>query len=105
MIIDDDKGKINNTITRKDQPAMEDGSLKIPSVARRNQVWMIPQIGRYENEILIMNVQGQLLSRFVNYQNHTPLANVSAGLYFYRIRILDGHGQVKYYSGRLLITE
>ena len=105
MIIDDDKGKINSAIMRNDQSAMEDGSLKIPSVAKRNQVWMIPQIGLYENEVSIMNVQGQLVSRFVNYRNHTALSNVASGLYFYRIRILDGGGQVKYYSGRLLITE
>jgi Putative metal-binding motif/Calx-beta domain len=103
MIIDDDKGKMNSTITRKSP--VEEELLKIPSVTRRNQVWMIPQIGMYENEVLIMNTQGQLVSRFVNYRNHTALGNVSAGLYFYRIRILDGNGQVKYYSGRLLITE
>ncbi len=66
---------------------------------------MIPQIGMYENEILIMNAQGQSVTRFVNYQNHKALSNVAAGLYFYRIRIVDGRGQVKYYSGRLLITE
>ncbi len=66
---------------------------------------MIPGIEVYENEILIMNAQGQLVSRFVNYQNHIALSNVATGLYFYRIRILDGRGQVKHYSGRLLITE
>jgi hypothetical protein len=105
MIIDDDKGKTNNTTMRNDQPAMEDISFRIPSVARRNQVWVIPQIERYENEVSIINVQGQLVSRFVNYRNNTSLNNVSAGLYFYRVRILDGGGQVKYYSGRLLVTE
>jgi len=105
MIIDDDKRKINNTIAHVDKIAIGEQLLKIPNLAKRNQVWMIPQIGEYENEILIINAQGQPVSRFVNYQNYAPLNNVAAGLYFYQIRTLDGDGQVKYYSGRLLITE
>jgi hypothetical protein len=105
MIIDDDKGRPNNTITHIDKTGIEEQLLKIPSVARRNQVWMIPQIGMYENEVLIMNAQGQLINRFINYRNHTALSNIASGLYFYRIRILDGEGQVKYYAGSLLVTE
>lgn len=93
MIIDDDKGKINTTL------------LTIPSVARRNQVWTIPQIGMYQNDVMLMDVQGQVVSRFVNYQNNRPIGNVAVGLYFYRIRTVDGQGQVQHYSGRLMITE
>jgi hypothetical protein len=104
MIIDDDKGK-KNTVSASDQSPLEETSLKIPTSARRNQVWFIPRIGEHANEVLIVNVQGQVVSKFDNYQNQMPLANVSAGLYFYRIKTVDGKNQVKYYSGRLLITE
>jgi len=105
MIIDDDKGKANKTIANNEQSPVREEIFKIPSVARRNQVWMIPQISNYENEVLIVNVQGQVVSRFVNYHNQTALGNVSTGLYFYRIRIMESPGQNKYYTGRLLITE
>jgi hypothetical protein len=105
MIIDDDKGNGVNTFTNIDKVTVEDELVKIPSVTRRNQIWIIPQISNYENEVLIMNAQGQLVNRFVNYRNHTPLNNLSMGLYFYQIRILDGRGQVKFYTGRLLVTE
>jgi len=93
MIIDDDHGKINNT------------SLTIPTVARRNQVWAIPEISLYQNEVVLMDAQGQVVSNVVNYQNNRPIPNVAVGLYFYRIRVMDGQGQVRYYSGRLMITE
>jgi hypothetical protein len=93
MIIDDDHGKINNT------------SLTIPTVARRNQVWTIPEIGLYQNEVVLMDTQGQVVSQVVNYQNNRQIPNVAVGLYFYRIRVVDGQGQVRYYSGRLMIAE
>lgn len=105
MIIDNDKGKITTTAANNEQVPIKEEIFKIPTVTRRNQVWLIPQIGNYENEVLIVNVQGQVVSRFVNYHNQTALGNVSAGLYFYRIRIMESPGQYKYYSGRLLITE
>jgi len=105
MIIDNDKGKVTTTTMNNDQAPVKEEIFKIPTVTRRNQVWTIPQIGNYENEVLIVNVQGQLVSRFVNYHNQTALGNISAGLYFYRIRIMESPGQYKYYSGRLLITE
>jgi hypothetical protein len=107
MIIDNDKGKGkgNNTIVNNDQAPIREEIFKIPTVTRRNQVWVIPQIGNYENEVLIVNVQGQVVSRFVNYKNQTPIGSVSTGLYFYRIRIMENPGKYKYYSGRLLITE
>jgi hypothetical protein len=104
MIIDDDKGKPNSAFPNKDIMT-EAATFKIPTVARRNTVWIIPQIGNYENEVLIVNVQGQVVSRFVNYHNQTALGNVSTGIYFYRIRIMESPAQYKYYSGRLLITE
>jgi hypothetical protein len=106
MIIDNDKGKNDNNATaRTDQVPVKEEIFKIPTVTKRNQVWMISQIGNYENEVLIVNVQGQVVSRFVNYHNQTSLGNVSTGLYFYRIKIMESRGQYKYYSGRLLITE
>src|SRR5436190_3055976 len=93
MIIDDDHGKINNT------------SLTIPTVARRNQVWTIAEIGLYKNEVILIDAQGQVVSSVVNYQNNRSIPNVAVGLYFYRIRVVDGQGQARYYSGRLMITE
>ena len=104
MIIDDDKGKPGSA-ARSNEVAIEQSPLRIPTVARRNQVWMIPQIGNYENEVVIMNINGQIVRRFNNYKNQIPVGNISAGLYFYRIRITEGPGQYKYYSGRVLISE
>ena len=105
MIIDNDKGNPNNATTRTAQTPVKEESWKIPNVVRRNQVWTIPQIGNYENEVLIMNIQGQVVNRFTNYRNQTAIGNLSVGLYFYRIRIMENPGQYKHYSGRLLITE
>ena len=104
MIIDDDKGKPNSASPNKDA-ITEARPIKIPTVVKRNTIWMIPQIGNHENEVLILNVQGQIVSRFINYQNQTALGNVAVGLYFYHIRIMENPGQYKYYSGRLMITE
>ncbi len=105
MIIDNDKGKVITTAANNTQVPVKEETFKIPTVTKRNHVWVIPQIGNYENEVLIVNVQGQVVSRFVNYHNQTALGNVSTGLYFYRIRIMESPGQYKYHSGRLLITE
>ena len=104
MIIDDDKGK-SSIAAHNAEVMKEQVPLKIPTVTKRNQVWMIPQIGNYENEVLIMNVQGQVINRFINYKNQTSVGNVATGLYFYRIRITESSGQHRFYSGRLLITE
>jgi hypothetical protein len=104
MIIDDDKGKPNSASPGK-EAVTEVSPFKIPTVAKRNTVWMIPQIGNYENEVMILNVQGQIVNRFINYKNQTPVGNVASGLYFYRIQIKESSGQYKYYTGRLLITE
>jgi len=105
MIIDDDKGG-GPAMMRRDQAHEADASsMNIPSTAHRNQVWVIPSIESYENEILIMNAQGQVLSRFVHYHNHVPLKNLPVGLYFYRIRVKGKDGRPSYWSGRLLIME
>jgi hypothetical protein len=104
MIIDDDKGKPTTRATT-DEITIDQTSLKIPTVTKRNQVWMIPQIANYENEVVITNVQGQIISRFINYRNQVAVGNIAAGLYFYRIRVTDTGGQAKFYSGRLLVTE
>src|SRR5688572_2989071 len=105
MIIDNDKGKVTHATTNNNQSPAKEEIFKIPTVTKRNQVWVIPQIGNYENEVLIVNVQGQVVNRFVNYHNQAALGNVSAGLYFYRIRIRESPGQYKHYSGRLMVTE
>ena len=105
MIIDNDKGKVTTAAANNEQVPIKEEIFKIPTVTRRNQIWVIPQIGNYENEVLIVNVQGQVVSRFANYHNQTAIGNLSTGLYFYRIRIMESPGQYKYYSGRLLITE
>jgi hypothetical protein len=104
MIIDDDKGKPNSASPNKDA-ITEVSPFKIPTVAKRNSVWMIPQISNYENEVMILNVQGQVVNRFINYKNQTPVGNVAGGLYFYRNQIKESSGQLKYSTGRLLITE
>ena len=104
MIIDDDKGKPTSASPNK-EAITEATPFKIPTVAKRNAVWFIPQIGTYENEVMILNVQGQVVSRFINYKNQTPIGNVASGLYFYRIQIKESSGQFKFYTGRLLITE
>lgn len=106
MIIDDDKGKGGNGhVTTTDRIPSEVTSLIIPNVAKRDQIWMIPQIGNYKNEIAIVNAQGQTVKRFVNYQNNISLGDLAVGLYFYKVIIVNGKNQVQYYSGRLLITE
>lgn len=104
MIIDDDKGKHNAAVPNYDVTA-EVAPFKIPTIVKRGTVWMIPQISNYENEVLILNVQGQVVSRFINYKNQNSVGSVATGLYFYQIRIRESDGQYKYYSGRLFITE
>jgi hypothetical protein len=104
MIIDDDKGKPQTT-NQIEKNNNEHESLKIPTVARRNQVWFIPLISNYENEVLVMNAQGQVLSRMVNYKNQVPLTNFSTGIYFYHIRIKEKNGQSRLYTGKLFISE
>lgn len=103
MIIDDDKK--TNKSGRMDNLPETGESLTIPSVLRRTQVWVIPQIGNYENEVLILDAQGTLVSRFINYRNQASFGKLAAGMYFYRIRIKQTKGGDKYYTGRLLITD
>ncbi|HET6766635.1 MAG TPA: MopE-related protein [Chitinophagaceae bacterium] len=105
MIIDDDKGKGNTPTTRASQVPVNEEVFRIPSAAKRNQVWMIPQIENYENEVLIVNIQGQVVSKFINYKNQTTIGNVATGIYFYRIRLKVKNEQDKFFAGRLLITE
>ena len=104
MIIDDDKGK-PLSINQVEKTATEYELLKIPTLARRNQVWFIPLIGNYENEIFIMNAQGQVVSRMINYKNQVPLNNLSTGIYYYRIRIKEKDRQPREYSGKLFVSE
>jgi hypothetical protein len=74
-------------------------------VARRNQVWFIPLIGQYENEVIVMNAQGQVVRRMINYKNQVPLNNFSTGIYFYQIRVKEKNGQSRLYTGKLFISE
>ena len=104
MIIDDDKGKPNSS-SPNNEVMTEAAPFKIPTVVKRGTIWMIPQIGNYENEVLIMNIQGQVVTRIVNYNNHVPIGNIASGIYVYKIRLKDDSSQYKFYSGRLLVTE
>lgn len=92
LIMDDD-----NALTK-------DPQFKIPSLVKRNQIWKIPNLDKYENEVVIMDAQGRVVAKFVNYRNNIPVGNLAAGIYFYKITVLV-HGQYRDFSGRLLITE
>lgn len=92
MIIDDD----NNI--KKSQP------LVVPNVVGRNQIWTIRGIDSFQNEVLIMDGNGQVIRRFSNYHNHSSMANLAIGFYFYRVQIKE-NGELKTYTGRLLVTE
>ena len=93
MIIDDDHNiKISEWLT-------------IPNIVRRNTIWSIPGIDNFENEILILDANGQLIKGFTNYHNHSSIGNVAIGLYFYRIIQKQSNGEVKTYTGRLFVTE
>ena len=79
--------------------------LTVPNRARRNQVWHIPGIENFENVVLIMDANGQLIKRFTNYRNHSSVGNIALGIYFYRITLKESNGELKTYSGRLLVSE
>ncbi|HEX7846168.1 MAG TPA: Calx-beta domain-containing protein, partial [Chitinophagaceae bacterium] len=104
MIIDDDKGKPNNNSAKSQVSMQPETILYIPTMAKRNQVWTIPQIINYENEVLIMDAQGQLVNKFVNYKNQRTIGSLATGLYFYRVMIKE-NGRYKLFNGRLLVTE
>jgi hypothetical protein len=104
MIIDDDKGK-PTTINQVNKTGNGQASLKIPTVARRNQVWQIPLIETYENEVMVINAQGQVVKSIVNYKNQVAIGNLSTGIYFYRIRVKGNDGQYTEYKGKLFISE
>lgn len=80
-------------------------SLTVPNMVGRNHIWNIPGIDNFENEVLIMDGNGQLIRRFINYHNQTPVGNLAIGLYFYRITLKEDNGELKTYTGRLLVTE
>ena len=105
MIIDNDKGKNNKSLSPVGDEAPGSLMLTIPTVTRRNSTWMIAQIGNYQNEVMITNTQGQVVRRFKNYRNDLSLGNIAEGLYFYRIQTYDIKDGLKIYNGRLLVTE
>lgn len=107
MIIDDDKGKPNvvNNHRLYEREILPQAGLRIPNIVKRNHVWMIPGITELDNKVVIVNAQGQVVFRANNYKNNLPVGNVSAGIYFYRIHVIEKEKKVKYYTGRLLITE
>ena len=78
---------------------------KIPNMVTRNNVWTIPGIERIENELIVVNTMGQLIFKASNYKNSVSIGNVATGIYFYQIKVIEKDNVVKYYTGRLLITE
>jgi len=76
----------------------------VPNLLKRNQLWQIPGIDNFQNEIFIMDGNGQVIKRFVNYNNQSSLGNIAIGFYFYRIQTKE-NGEWKTYTGRLLITD
>lgn len=94
MIIDDD-----HNVKKENQ------TLIIPSVTRRNQIWTIPDIANFENEVLIMDAQGQRANKFVNYRNQTSISNLTPGLYFYKIHVKYKDGESRDFTGRLLVVD
>jgi hypothetical protein len=107
MIIDDDKGNPNVRVSSEKESAAdkENLSLKIPNTARRSQPWIIPGIHTVENELVILNQQGQVVLKTRNYRNNIPVPAVSTGIYFYRLVYKNLKGEVIRRSGKLLITE
>ena len=104
MIIDDDKGKPNvrpEPGTHREQLR----GLNIPNIVPRNHIWNIPEISELQNEVIIMNMQGQVVFRANNYKNNIPIGNYSTGLYVYQIRVVEKDKTVKFYTGKLLVTE
>jgi len=94
MIIDDD-----HNLKKENQ------ALIIPSVTRRNQIWTIPDIANFENEVLIMDAQGQRANKFVNYRNQTSIGGLTPGLYFYKIHVKYKDGASRDFTGRLLVVD
>ena len=105
MILDDDKGKDNQKAEMEDIITEAQPVFKIPNMVRSNNVWTIPGIERIENEVMVVNTMGQLIFKASNYKNSVSIGNVATGIYFYRIKVTEKDNLVKYYTGRLLITE
>ncbi|HET9433799.1 MAG TPA: MopE-related protein, partial [Chitinophagaceae bacterium] len=104
MIIDDDKGKLN-VRTELDIRREQLPGLSIPNVVSRNHIWTITAISEMKNEVIIMNMQGQVIFRANNYKNNIPIGNVATGLYVYQIRVMEKDKTMKYYTGKLFVTE
>ena len=105
MILDDDKGKNNQRAEMENILTEAPPVFKIPNMVRRNNVWIIPGIERIENEVMVVNMMGQVIFKASNYKNSLSIGNVSTGIYFYRIKVAEKDNSVKYYTGRLLIAE
>src|SRR5215470_6353119 len=105
MIIDDDKGRNNQTITTIARADIKEMPVNIPNVVRRNHVWTIPSALTKKNEVEIVNILGKVVFRADNYNNDLAVGNVAAGIYFYKIRFVDANGVMRQYTGKLLITE
>ena len=105
MILDDDKGNKNQKAGMEDILTEAQPVFKIPNIVRRNNVWTIPGIERMENEVMVVNAMGQLIFKASNYKNSVSIGNVATGIYFYQIKVTEKDNSIKYYTGRLLITE
>jgi hypothetical protein len=77
MIIDDDKGRNTQKSITENSIMESTGAIKIPAIAKRNQVWSIPGIESMENELIIVNTMGQVIFKVSNYRNNTPLKQCS----------------------------
>ena len=105
MILDDDKGKNNEKAGMENILTEVQPVFKIPNMVRRNNVWTIPGIERKHNEVMVVNTMGQLIFRASNYKNSVSIGDVATGIYFYQIKVIEKDNALKYYAGRLLITE
>jgi hypothetical protein len=56
-------------------------------------------------DVLLTDATGRTVANLKNYSNNWSMANLKAGIYFYRIRVKGEDKTDKYYSGRVLITE
>jgi hypothetical protein len=57
-----------------------------------------------DNEVVLFNGLGQMVTRFVNYKRNVTFGNLPAGIYFYRIKIFK-QGKAQYYTGKVMVIE
>ncbi|HSK13312.1 MAG TPA: MopE-related protein, partial [Phnomibacter sp.] len=102
MIQDDDKTKMKMPafVTDGNEP-----QLIIPNIVRRNQVWYIPNISSYKNEVMIVNAEGRAVFKTANYANNLPVGNLAFGIYYYRIILSGDDNQKRVLTGKLMVMD